>query len=241
MYQTKSILLPVFNGEKFLKQQIESIITQLTILDELIIFVDGANDRSLSICEAYSNSNDNIILYSSSKNNGLRKAINYLLPRASKEIIVFVDQDDVWLDGRLKDIEKLFKVYDCIIVDANICDENLVKTGESYFNVVKPTKNFLKMLYSCRVLGCCMAFKKSALEGILKIPYGCWHDHFLILWMLLLRKKLHYYKKPLILYRRHVNTLSLAGVYSNKFKRLPAIFFNRVILIVCLIKCKVLK
>jgi glycosyltransferase involved in cell wall biosynthesis len=235
MYIPHSILLPVFNGKKYLDQQILSILSEMEKNDELIIYDDGSADNSLKICNFYAESDCRVKVFRGARNIGLRRSINYLLTKISNELIVFVDQDDVWLAGRLRDIQKFFPQNDCVVINAELCDSDLRLLKCTYFDLVGHTSNFFNMMLRCRVLGCCMVLKKSSLEGSFTIPNGCWHDHYIILWLMLRCKTIYYHHEPLVLYRRHGETLSLAGSSNNIIVRAPAIIFNRLVLLVSIL------
>ena len=232
MHISHSVLLPVFNGEKYLDQQIASILAELDGNDELIVYDDGSKDNSAKICALVAESDSRVHFFRGDQNIGLRGAINFLLARAKNELIVYVDQDDVWLKGRLRKIQKFFPQYDCVVVNAELCDSDLRLKKKTYFDLIGLTSNVFNMFLRCRVLGCCMVFKRSSLGRSFEIPNGCWHDHFTIMWLMLWRKSIYYHQQPLVLYRRHENTLSSAGSSNNISSRIPSIIFNRVVLIV---------
>ena len=91
-----SIVIPVYNVEKYLPQCIESIIRQTFTDFELILVDDGSTDNSLKICKEYA-ANDRRIVVFHQENLGVSKARNHGLKLAKGEWITFVDSDD-WLD-----------------------------------------------------------------------------------------------------------------------------------------------
>lgn len=238
MHKKFSILLPVYNGEEYIEEQILSILNEIHENDELIIINDGSSDSSLSICKNFKN--DNRVRLYNKKNQGLRKAINFLLIKAKNDFIVFADHDDVWLPGRLEKIKKYLDIHDCVVVNSHICDEKLNPIDKTYFEIFPPTHSFMKMFYKSRVLGCCMAFKRESLDGLRLIPYGCWHDHFIMLWLMIRKKNIFYYDKALVLYRRHKNTLSMAAKDNFFIKKIPFAILNRAILIISILKSYIL-
>ena len=98
-----SVIVPVYNTEKYIKKCIESIINQTYKDIEIIIVNDGSEDSSEKIIESYIDKNVNII-YLKKENGGLSDARNYGLKRATGDYICFVDSDD-YLDNHT--IEKL--------------------------------------------------------------------------------------------------------------------------------------
>lgn len=97
-----SIIIPVYNAEKYLKETIESIITQEGEY-ELILVDDGSMDGSLSICNHYA-AYDNRIQVIHTNNRGVSNARNVGLEAAQGEYIQFVDSDDKLAEGALKRI-----------------------------------------------------------------------------------------------------------------------------------------
>ena len=89
-----SIIMPSYNGEKFLKFSIEGIRNQTYTNFELIIINDGSTDKTDTICRDYCKI-DRRIIYLSQKNKGVSQARNYGLEKASGNFITFVDSDDI--------------------------------------------------------------------------------------------------------------------------------------------------
>lgn len=90
-----TVIIPVYNTEKYLKRCIESVINQ-TFLDlEIILVDDGSTDQSASICDDYAR-RDNRIKVIHKTNGGLSDARNTGIKEATSEFISFVDSDD-WL------------------------------------------------------------------------------------------------------------------------------------------------
>ena len=90
-----SVIVPIYNVEKYLKQCIESVIKQQLDSYELILVDDGSTDSSKSICDNYSKNNANIKVFHK-KNEGASSARNYGLKKASGKYVLFLDSDDWW-------------------------------------------------------------------------------------------------------------------------------------------------
>lgn len=97
-----SVIIPIFNGEKFLKKCLDSICKQTLDNIEIICINDGSTDNTLSILEKYS-SKDQRIKIISTENNGQGSARNAALNCAEGEYIAFVDADD-WIDHDALDL-----------------------------------------------------------------------------------------------------------------------------------------
>ena len=92
--QLISIIVPVYNVEKYLRRCLDSIINQTYNNIEILIINNGSTDNSLSICEEYSNNYDNILIYTKSHGT-VASARNYGISKAKGDYIGFVDADDL--------------------------------------------------------------------------------------------------------------------------------------------------
>lgn len=94
-----SILLPVYNGEKYLKKSIDSVISQEFTEFELLIGFNGTVDNSRDIANAYDDERIRIIDYGDDKGKG--KTLNKMLAESRYDIIALQDDDDIWLPKKL--------------------------------------------------------------------------------------------------------------------------------------------
>jgi glycosyltransferase involved in cell wall biosynthesis len=101
MKPTISILMPVYNGEKFLSEAIQSVIDQTYKHWELIIINDGSTDDTEKILEG-AKQNDSRIISLNKSHSGVVKSLNYGLNNASGKFIARIDSDDLWFPGKLK-------------------------------------------------------------------------------------------------------------------------------------------
>jgi glycosyltransferase involved in cell wall biosynthesis len=109
MEQTKvSIIVPVFNAEKFLDDCIKSVLAQTFTDYELILVDDGSTDSSLAICQSYANQNSQIKVVHQ-ENGGLSVARNSGIEVASGDYLTFLDSDDM-LDPYF--LERMMAVVD---------------------------------------------------------------------------------------------------------------------------------
>ena len=136
------ILMATYNGEKYISEQIDSIINQTCKNWKLLIRDDGSQDKTLEILEEYEKRDERINILRDIKGNlGFVKNFEELLKNSSEEFIMFSDQDDYWLENKIEkyigvlenlDVEKLKKP---LLIHSNsfVCDEKL--------NILK--KNFV--------------------------------------------------------------------------------------------------
>ena len=102
-----SIIVPVYNKEKYLKRSLESILNQTYRNIEVIIIDDGSNDESLLICKKYAEQDSRIKLFTKT-NGGVSSARNLGLDKCKGEYIAFVDPDDYL------DLECFERLIDCL-------------------------------------------------------------------------------------------------------------------------------
>ena len=103
-----SIVVPVYNVEKYLDRCIKSILNQKYQDMEIILINDGSTDNSLAICEKYREQDSRIIIINKA-NQGLSAARNDGVAAASGEYIMFIDSDDYIDDSLVSEAEKLCK------------------------------------------------------------------------------------------------------------------------------------
>lgn len=116
-----SIIVPVYNSEKWLKRCLESIINQTYKNIEIIIINDGSTDNSEEICKEYSIKDQRIRIFNK-KNTGVSNTRNYGIHISNGEYIQFVDSDD-WLENDT--CEKLLEYMKENNADLSVCGFNI--------------------------------------------------------------------------------------------------------------------
>jgi glycosyltransferase involved in cell wall biosynthesis len=111
-----SIVIPVFNVEKYVGECLESVISQTYRNIEIVVVNDGSTDNSLQVCKEYS---DSRIIIINKENGGLSDARNKGVEASKGDYIVFIDSDDVIHEELVEELVRDLKEYDC---DASGCD-----------------------------------------------------------------------------------------------------------------------
>lgn len=121
-----SVIMPVFNSEKFIAEAIESVLFQNYSNFELIVTIDGGSDSSETIVEEYANRDARVQVIYHERNFGISAARNTGIERSSGRYLAFCDSDDVWLPEKLGDQLKLMRDQklglvhgSAILIDAN--------------------------------------------------------------------------------------------------------------------------
>jgi len=127
-----SIIMPVYNGEKFLKKSIKSVSKQTLKDIELICVDDGSTDKSLEILEKQQKKHEFIKILTQ-KNQGSGSARNYGIDEAEGEYIAFIDADDIFVDpDALEKMYELANLHDADMVCANL--KELLPNGDLIYN-----------------------------------------------------------------------------------------------------------
>ena len=220
-----SVAMATYNGEKYVRDQIDSILKELKSYDELIISDDGSIDDTVKIIK---NIGDPRIKLIKGPRMGVKQNFANAIKNCTGKYIFLADQDDIWLDGKVERVLSKFNdKVTCVLHDAKIVDEKLNIINDSFFGFRKSKLGKINNIVKNSYIGCCMAFSKELKPFILPIPDDIeMHDQ----WIGLLSEK--YGKsvllnEPLILYRRHGKNTSSFKHYGilkmfnnrNKFVR----------------------
>lgn len=214
------ILLPVYNGEKYLAEQVESILAQTYNEWILKIRNDGSKDGSQAIIDRYCNAYpDKIVMIDSPKENvGLVQSINYLqAAEPHGDYIMFADQDDVWLQDKLETSLNEIQSLEAdtpgkpimVCTDAACVDASLNVINDSFFESQRfPYDTFddvNKMIALNVIQGCTMILNYNAAKTAFPIPsFMNVHDMYIGV-MVKASGTIKYLRKPTLLYRQHSN------------------------------------
>lgn len=166
-----SVAMAAYNGQKYIADQIESILNQLYPTDELVVSMDFSTDQTEEIVLEYAKKDSRIHLITG-PSKGVIKNFENAIAYTQNEIIFLADQDDFWLPGKVERVLKEFEDPDVQVVmhDASIVDENMEVKESSYFAYrhvrLGIKENILKNSY----IGCCMAFKSSLKDCVIPFP-----------------------------------------------------------------------
>lgn len=208
-----SVCIATYNGEKYIKEQLDSILCQLDFQDEIIVSDDSSTDNTLAIIESYGD--HRIKVFSNQKFHSPIYNFENSLKKAKGDYIFLCDQDDIWYPDKVDTMLKYLNKYDLVVSNCKVVDADLNVISESFFTICLSGKGFWKNLIKNTYLGCCMAFKKEVLFYALPFPDNiAMHD----IWIGL-SVELHgasfFLDTPLINYRRHGANASFGGGKSE--------------------------
>ena len=219
MEKPVSVVLPVFNGLPYLREQLQSILVQLEANDELLIVDDCSTDGSLEYLRfIQANTGLDIKIYENSVNKGLLYNIRKLIISAKSDIIIFSDQDDIWCSKKIKLIKKAFLNEEIALVvhDAQYICENSRDplNNTTAFKHLRTSSNFAKNFIRNGFIGCCMAINRSKYprKAIYNVPYTPMHDWYLSCFALMYGKHIKILRESLISHRRHTGAFTRQNI-----------------------------
>ncbi len=225
------ILLASYNGEKYIAEQIESILNQTYKDWFLYIKDDCSTDNTINIINAYEKRyKDKIRVILSDKPSGSAKDNFFSMLQYSKsDYIMTCDQDDVWIPekieityNKMKEAENAYKDIPILVhTDLKVADENLNVISDSLLkmqNLDSSRDKLNNLLVQNIVSGCTVMVNRELLDYIKIIPkYAIMHDW----WMALIASslgKIEFIEKPTVLYRQHkYNDVGAKNVNSTNY------------------------
>ncbi len=211
-----SVILPVYNSEKYIKASIESIINQTYKDFELIVIDDGSSDKSVDIIRSYMKLDKRIVLISR-KNYGLVETLNDGLKVAKGKYIARMDSDDISNEYRFeKQINYLMKNQDIDLVGTFVeiigdCSEEYKEKAKNKYNHALDDKNqeefLLKIGLICHPT---IMFKKDVAytNGMYRDKYYTSEDYDFYLRLLKQGAKLRILPEKLLIKREHLRSKS---------------------------------
>ena len=205
-----SVCLAAYNGERYIKAQLTSILTQLAANDEVIVVDDASGDGTKS--QVLSLGDSRIQLIEHTTNRGVTRTFEDAIRAASGRILFLSDQDDLWSPKKVALMLEAFlsrPEVTLIATDVSLIDSDGSLLAESYF---KPRGKFRPGLWANvvrnRFGGCTLAFRCEVIGDILPLPrkYDVLHDVWIGVRNSLSGHQTLYIPEALVLNRRHGTT-----------------------------------
>ncbi len=228
-----SVCIATYNGEKYIKDQLDSILVQLHPDDEVIISDDSSTDKTIEIIKSYNDKR--IVIYENQKFRSPIFNFENSLMHASGDYIFLSDQDDIWVPNKIEIMRKFLANFDLVVSDTDIIDANGNIQKKSFYRMNGSRKGLIENLGRNSYLGCTLAFNQKILQKSLPFPKDTpMHDW----WIGLIAEiygKTYFIDEKLIYYRKHGANASVAGETSHYF------FGKKILFRVSLIKNLILR
>lgn len=225
-----SVCMATYNGSKYIREQLDSIIPQLAEDDEIIISDDGSKDDTLELIKKYNDKR--IIIVHNETNHGFVGNFENAMRNVRGDYVFLCDQDDVWARDKVEKSLKYLRKYDLIVHNALLVDGNGVSLNRSYFDCLHKKTGFWSNWWKTRFLGCCMVMKRSVVDYCLPFPKNMQGHDYWVGMMSLAKYKVGFVDDVLLFYRRHGgNVSSSSGKSENTL--FYKIFVKRIPLLYC--------
>jgi len=221
------ILLSTYNGSKYLKNQLDSLMAQSYKDFEIIARDDGSSDDTVEILKSFG-----IKLLESERNLGAKASfgelLKYAMQNSDSEYFMFCDQDDVWKEDKIEktlvkmqDMENTYSDMPLLVhTDLEVVDEKLNTLADSFWNYqnINPAQDRLNTLILKNIVtGCTMMINRKLAQIIEDVPVeAVMHDW----WIAMVAScfgKIELVDEPLMLYRQHSSNDTGAKQYGWRY------------------------
>jgi glycosyltransferase involved in cell wall biosynthesis len=191
-----SVAMCTFNGARFLREQLDSVLQQSTLPDQLVVCDDGSTDETIAILDEYSHlAPFPIGIHRNPVRLGYGSNFARCIDLCSGDLIVLSDQDDIWLPNRIENTYAAFAVDDQLSLtfsDAELIDDDGSDLKRTLYQIMRirredrrrfedGTSILPNVLVYGGILGCTVAFRSKFLPIILPIPETWTHDWWISL------------------------------------------------------------
>ena len=218
-----SVCMATYNGSRYIKEQLDSILVQLGPDDEVIISDDSSTDETLSIIASYADQRIKLL-----PNQHFHSPIfNFenALKHANGDYIFLSDQDDVWESNKVEVMMHALQQSCLVVSDCSIVDANMNVIRDSFCYNKHRSSGIIPNIIRNNFLGCCMAFHKELLKHALPFPKKVvMHD----IWLGICASAFYsvrFIPDKLIKYRRHGTNASAASE-TSKLKLSYRVFYR---------------
>ncbi len=223
------IIMATYNGEHYIKEQIDSILKNTWTSWRLWIYDDGSRDQTEAIVQEYVKTYPEKIHWKKNETNK-GSAINFLdgARKATGHYVMFCDQDDYWLPNKIEDTLSCMKQAQkqngeefplTVFTDATVVNASLETLEQSFHQSSKLDTSKLDlphMLMENKMMGCTMMLNRALLEKIKKFPKKVrMHDWWVGI-VAAAYGKIIYLNQPTMLYRQHTNNVIGSTVFTKE-------------------------
>lgn len=204
-----SIALCTYNGERFLKDQLDSLVNQTYQNLEIIVVDDCSTDNTVKIINDYAAKHKFIKVFVNETNLGFTRNFEKAITLCSGEYIALCDQDDIWDTEKIKEliqhsINKVLVYHDSMLIDEQ--GNSLEKRISHRFNMFEGGDPRPLLLFNC-ISGHAMLFERKLVPEIIPIAFSGYHDWW-IAYVAANIGTIGYVDKCLVSYRQHNESIS---------------------------------
>ncbi len=216
-----SVALCVHNGERFLREQLDSVLAQRDVELEIVALDDASSDGSGTILREYAARDTRMRCFRNEENLGPSRSFERAMSLCRGDFIAPCDQDDVWEAEKLAVLLAAIGNADLAYCDSEYVDDAGAFTGKRVSEDVQMMsgREPLRFLFSNSVSGHATILRRELFEAARPFPQGAFHDWWLAL-VAAARGGVVYVDRPLVRFRRHLSAFSTLGL-DRKGQRPP--------------------
>ena len=210
-----NILMATYNGRRYLRDQIDSILNQTYSDFRLLISDDASTDSTVKILEEYEKKDSRVEIYCHEKNLGVVSNFEFLINKVRSEYFMFADQDDIWEPDKIeKSLKKLKETgSDLVFTDLEVVDSKLNQIEPSFwkqkgfYDKIIKFNGFNALYLNNYINGCTMLCKSSWINEFLPLPKNSKyviHDYWIAL-IVSQTGRIDFIPETTIKYRQHGN------------------------------------
>lgn len=202
-----SVALCTYNGEKYLDEQLQSILNQTYQNLEIVIVDDCSTDQTISIIEIYAAKDPRIKIYINDYNLGFNKNFEKAIGLTTGDYISISDQDDIWKPFKLELLLNNIKDNWLIFSNSSFIDHNGIDVNKKLLeNFSLKNRTYKSILLNNWLTGHAVLFKKELLKYIIPFPEKIFYDWW-IGFVVIYHHKVSYLEDSLTLYRIHQDSV----------------------------------
>lgn len=229
-----SVAMAVYNGERFIREQIDSILERMGLEDELVISYDPSKDATRFIVDGYSAADSRVRVVEHDKPSGAQANFTNAVMNCRGKYIFLADQDDIWIGDKINIIVDAFEKTgaDLVVHDGYMTDGELNPYPHTIFERFGTYNSPIRNIIKCTYWGCCMAFRSEVRSYACPFPTEGKVGHDLWLGVLVgFCGKIVRVDQCLMKHRLHGDNVS-----TDKRRSLPVIIKHRVVMIKLLLR-----
>jgi len=218
-----SIALCTYDGERFLRPQLDSLLGQDHQRLEVVAVDDASRDGTWAILEAYAARDPRLRVFRNPENLGFRRNFERAMGLCWGQLVAPSDQDDVWRSDKLRLLSAALGSSAAIYADSELVDAQGAPLGRrlSQLLPLRPIADPAGFLFDNCVAGHALLFRRSLLERALPVPEGVFHDWWLA-FVAAGAGGVGYWPEALVLYRQHASSVTdVARLQVSRSKGRP--------------------
>lgn len=212
-----SVCVATYNGEKYIEEQLRSILSQISAEDEVVVSDDRSTDGTLAVVEGLRDPRIRIV---HSTAHYFKWNFENAMRHAKGDVIFLSDQDDVWLPGKVVACMEALKEVDLVCTNSMLTDEKLNVVNPDFFQIYHSGPGIIKNSLNNTYYGSCMAFRRRVMEAALPLPKTIEIGHDI--WLGLVAEMIgtvRFLPTPYLLYRRLDSSFCNTEGLAHRSKR----------------------